>query len=112
IGYVKAPDDRVEKTPDGRVRAAIELIFRKFAEQGSVRQVYFWLSQQQIQLPVARGRENEGEIVWQPARYHAVLSVLKNSMYAGAYAYARSKTTVRIQDREKRVVRQLRCKPK
>jgi len=108
IGYIKAPDDRIEKDPDGRVRTAIELIFRKFAELASVRQVYFWLSQQQIQLPVARGREDAQEIVWQAARYHAVLSVLKNPTYAGAYAYGRSKTTVSLEDGHKRVVRQLR----
>jgi len=47
------------------VCAAIELIFRKFAEVASMRQVYFWLSQQQIHLPVARGREHAREIVWQ-----------------------------------------------
>src|ERR1035437_1215645 len=50
-------------------------------ELGSVRQVYFWLDQQQIQLPVVRGPETVREIVWQPARYHAVLSVLKNPVY-------------------------------
>jgi DNA invertase Pin-like site-specific DNA recombinase len=109
IGYVKAPDDRVEKDPDARVRASIELIFRKFAELASVRQVYFWLSQQDIPLPVARGPEDAREMIWQPARYHAVLSVLQNPLYAGAYAYGRSKTTVRIEDGHKRV-RQLRRK--
>src|SRR5213593_3005682 len=52
IGYVKTLDDRIEKDPDARVRAAIELIFRKFAEVASVRQVYFWFDEQQISLPV------------------------------------------------------------
>ena len=97
-------DDRIEKDPDARVRAALELIFRKFAEVASVRQVYFWLDQQQIPLPVARGSEHAREIVWQPARYHAVLSVLKNPGYAGAYAYGRSKTT----EAGQKVVRQVR----
>jgi hypothetical protein len=45
------------------------------------------------------------EIVWQPARYHAVLSVLKNPVYAGAYAYGRSKTIVRLEAGHKRVRR-------
>lgn len=107
IGYVKAPDDRIEKDPDARVRAAIELIVRQFAVLASVRQVYFWLDQQQIQLPVARGPETAREIVWQPARYHAVLSVLKNPVYAGAYTYGRSQTTTRLQAGQK-VVRQVR----
>jgi len=107
IGYVKRPDDRIEKDPDAQVRAAIEIIFRKFAALASVRQVYFWLDQQQIQLPVARGPETAREIIWQPARYHAVLSVLKNPVYAGAYAYGRSQTTTRLQAGQK-IVRQVR----
>lgn len=35
IGYVKTPDDRVEKDPDARVRSTLDLIFRKFGELGS-----------------------------------------------------------------------------
>jgi excisionase family DNA binding protein len=106
IGYVKGSDDRIEKDPDARIGSTIDLIFRKFAELGSVRQVFFWLDQQQIQLPIARGPEALREIVWQPARYHAVLSVLKNPAYAGAYAYGRSKTMVRLEDGQKLVRRQ------
>ena len=41
IGYVKGPDDRIEKDPDVRVRAAMDLIVRKFAELSSARKVYF-----------------------------------------------------------------------
>ena len=108
IGYVKGAGDRIEKDPNARVQAAIDLIFRKFAELGSVRQVYFWLDQQQIQLPIVRGPEDACEIVWQPARYHAVHSVLKNPIYAGAYAYGRSQTVKRLEAGQKRVVRQVR----
>jgi recombinase/recombinase-like zinc beta ribbon protein len=107
IGYVKGSDDRIEKDPDARVRSTIDLIFRKFAELGSVRQVYFWLDRQHIQLPVVRGTEEARTVVWQPARYHAVLSVLKNPVYAGAYAYGRSKTVVRLEDGQKQVRRQV-----
>ena len=108
IGYVKGADDRIEKDPDARVRSTIDLIFRKFAEMGSVRQVYFWLDQQQIQLPIVRGPDDACEIVWQPVRYHAVHSVLKNPIYAGAYTYGRSKTVVRLDAGQKRILRQVR----
>jgi Recombinase len=47
------------------------------------------------------------EVVWQSARYHAVLGVLKNPVYAGAYAYGRSKTVVRLEAGQKRVRRQV-----
>ena len=108
IGYVKGAEGRIEKDPDARVRAALDLVFRKFAELGSVRQVYFWLNQQQIRLPILRGPDDAQEILWQPARYHAVHSVLKNPLYAGAYAYGRSKTVRRLEAGQKRVLRQLR----
>src|ERR1700675_3627250 len=108
IGYAKGADDRIEKDPDARVRSTIDLIFRKFAEMGSVRQVYFWLDRQQIPWPIVRGPDDACEIVWQSARYHAVHSVLKNPIYAGAYTYGRSKTVVRLDAGQKRVVRQVR----
>jgi DNA invertase Pin-like site-specific DNA recombinase len=43
-------DTRLEKSSDARVRDAIELVFCKFKEFGSVRQLYFWLRGQDIQL--------------------------------------------------------------
>jgi excisionase family DNA binding protein len=106
IGYVKGPDERIEKDPNARVQSAIDLVFAKFAELSSARKVYFWLDQQQLQLPTVRGTEATREVVWQPARYHAVLSVLKNPIYAGAYAYGRSKTTHRLEAGVKRIRRQ------
>jgi excisionase family DNA binding protein len=111
IGYIKGSDGRIEKDPDARIGSTIDLIFRKFAELGSVRQVFFWLDQQQIQLPSARGPEAVRETIWQSARYHAVLSVLKNPAYAGAYAYGQSKTTVRLEDGQKRISRQKQSRP-
>ena len=106
VGYCKGSDGRIEKDPDARVRTTIDLIFRKFAELGSSRQVYFWLDQQQIQLPAARGPETERQTIWQPARYHAVHSILKNPVYAGAYAYGRSKTVLRLEAGQKQSRRQ------
>lgn len=97
VGYLRGAEDRIEKDPDVRVQSSIELVFRKFAELGSVRQVYFWLDRQQIELPVVLGTKDAREKGWQPARYHAVLSILKNPIYAGAYAYGRAKTITRLE---------------
>ena len=59
IGYIRAPGDRLEKDPDRRVQEAIELVFRKFRELGTVRQVLLWLHQEDIKLP-AKGNGAEG----------------------------------------------------
>jgi DNA invertase Pin-like site-specific DNA recombinase len=101
VGYLRGAEDRIEKDPDVRVQSSIELVFRKFAELGSVRQVYFWLDRQQIELPVVLGTKDAREKGWQPARYHAVLSILKNPVYAGAYAYGRAKTITRLEAGQK-----------
>ncbi len=42
IGYVKT-DDRIEKDPDLRIQDAIALVFAKFTELQTVRQVLVWL---------------------------------------------------------------------
>jgi excisionase family DNA binding protein len=105
IGYARTPDDRVEKDADERVRAAIDLVFRKFAELASVRALYFWLCQQKIHLPAITGAGSAQRVVWKQPRYHALLSLLRNPLYAGVYAYGRSKTTVGIDQGRKRIVR-------
>ncbi len=43
VGYVKAGRDLIEKDPDRRVQEAIGLVFRRFAELQSIRQVLVWL---------------------------------------------------------------------
>src|ERR1700753_2006238 len=42
-GYVKSGRDRIEKNPDKRVQDALQLVFTKFAELQSARQVHIWL---------------------------------------------------------------------
>src|SRR6202012_244990 len=42
-GYVKIGRDRIEKNPDKRVQDALQLVFTKFAELQSARQVHIWL---------------------------------------------------------------------
>jgi len=54
VGYVRGRDGRVEKDPDQRVQQAILIVFEKFAEVGSARQILLWCRQQGIALPLAR----------------------------------------------------------
>ena len=51
VGYVRRPDDGIEMDPDEQVRNAIHLIFRKFVEFGSARQVVLWLTDEAIKVP-------------------------------------------------------------
>ena len=67
IGFRRGADDRLEQDPDLRVREALSLVFRKFGEIGSVRQLALWLRQEHIDLPsIAHGPR--GQVVqWRPA---------------------------------------------
>src|SRR3989441_9685541 len=42
VGFVKTDQQRLEKDPDRRVQQAIQLVYSKFVEIGSVRQTLLW----------------------------------------------------------------------
>jgi hypothetical protein len=108
-GYVRAGRDRIEKDPDQRVREALSLVFAKFAEFQSVRQVHVWLRDEGIALPVACYRAAEGRsIAWRLPLYNTVHNILTNPVYAGAYAFGRTMSKVSIEDGRKRIKRGLR----
>jgi DNA invertase Pin-like site-specific DNA recombinase len=107
-GYVKAGRDRIEKDPDQRVQEAVRLVFRKFAELQSARQVHVWLREEGIPLPV-KAHDAEGRtIVWRLPAYNTVHNMITNPVYAGAYAFGRTTSKVIVADGRKRVRRGLR----
>jgi excisionase family DNA binding protein len=97
IGYRRSADDRVEQDPDQRVREALALVFRKFREIGSVRQLVLWLRQEGIDLPTAVQSRQGRTVRWGPPRYHAVHRLLTNPVYAGAYVFGRTISRTRVE---------------
>jgi DNA invertase Pin-like site-specific DNA recombinase/uncharacterized protein YndB with AHSA1/START domain len=75
--------------PDEAVRGAIATIFDRFAELGSVRQVWLWMRREQLRFPMRRFAY--GEIQWAVPTYHQIHSVLDSPVYAGAYAFGRTR---------------------
>jgi excisionase family DNA binding protein len=106
IGYVKERHNRIAVDPDRRVREGIALVFRKFAEFQSIRQVHLWLRHERIVLPAVRYTAAEGRsVVWKLPVYNTVHHILTNPIYAGAYAFGRTCSRVTIADGRKRIVR-------
>ena len=108
VGYVRVRHDRIAMDPDLRVREAIGLAFRKFAEFQSVRQLHLWLRQEQIRLPAVEVTEPGRSIVWKLPVYSTLLRLLTNPIYGGAYAFGRTGSRVTVEGGRKRVVRGFR----
>lgn len=98
IGYVRTPDNRLEKDPDLRVQQVIRLVFDKFAQCGSVRQVLLWLRQEKILFPSVEHGPWGRRISWRFPVYNTVLKVLTNPTYAGAYVWGRTVTLTKVVD--------------
>jgi DNA invertase Pin-like site-specific DNA recombinase len=108
-GYVKTGRDRIEKDPDQRVQDVLKLVFAKFAELQSVRQVHVWLREEGIAMPTACHSTAEGRsIAWRLPLYNTVHNILTNPVYAGAYAFGRTMSKVSVEEGRKRVRRGVR----
>src|SRR6202165_2908150 len=108
-GYVRIGHDRIEKDPDQRVQDALRLVFTKFPELQSVRQVHVWLRDEGICLPVACHKAAEGRsIAWRLPLYNTVHNILTHPVYAGAYACGRTMSKVSLEEGRKRVNRGVR----
>ena len=105
VGYEHDRSGTIELSPDEAVRETVGLVFAKFAELGSARQVVAYLREQGMPLP-HRDRA-EGKVIWRPATFAPVHRILTNPIYAGVYAYGRSKTERRLDEQGRLKIRQV-----
>jgi len=108
VGYLKAPDDRIEKDPDRRVQEAIALVFSKFDELQTVRQVHLWMRQKRLPLPAVSYGDGGRQITWKLPVYNTLHHMLTNPVYAGAYVFGRTGSRTTIEAGRKRIVRGFR----
>jgi len=95
---------QIEMDPDEHVVETIRLIFAKFRELGSARQVFLWLRSVDIKMPVVLRNIDVCKLTWKAPAYHSVMQVLHNPLYAGAYAFGRKGQRTRIVDGRARKV--------
>jgi DNA invertase Pin-like site-specific DNA recombinase len=82
--------------PDRRLQEVIGLVFQKFRELGSARQVLLWMAAQNVHFPYPSNGRTLTSFEWRPIRYRNVISILKNPFYAGVYAYGKSEKRTSI----------------
>lgn len=96
IGFVWDRDGGVRFDPDLRLQEVVRLVFRKFEELGSARQVLLWMHNEAMHFPRPSDGKRLVSFVWTQARYRNVIALLKNPFYAGAYAYGKSENRTEI----------------
>src|SRR5262249_54981204 len=89
-GYVKTSKEQVEMDPDEQVRDVIRLIFDKYYELGTALGVFRYLVHNQIRLGIRPYYgPNKGNLEWRRPTLATLIQVIRNPIYAGAYAYGR-----------------------
>jgi excisionase family DNA binding protein len=96
IGYVWTSSGKIDKHPDLRVQQALNLVFAKLVELGSVRQVLLWFRRERVCLPVRVQESEHDEVRWQLPVYNTVHKVLTNPIYAGAYVFGKTEVRTKI----------------
>jgi DNA invertase Pin-like site-specific DNA recombinase len=95
-GYVRSSSGEVTFDPDEEVQQVVRLIFRKFEELLTVHALLRYLVAHDVRIGVrVRGGEGKGELEWHAPNQTTLQNMLKNPIYAGAYAYGRRRTDPR-----------------
>ena len=98
FGYIWHRETGLGLDPDLRLQEVIRLIFKRFRELGSGRQVLLAMTADRIHFPRPSDEGRMTSFTWLPIRYRNVMSVLKNPFYAGAYVYGKSEKRTSIVD--------------
>lgn len=94
VGYVRDDKGKLILDPRKRVQKALRLLFFLFDKFRSSRQVVKHFNRNEIEFPkLIRSRGRRSEIEWKRLSCERAEQILHNIIYAGTYAYARTKTT-------------------
>jgi excisionase family DNA binding protein len=98
LGYLWSREYGLALDPDRRLQEVIRMIFARFRELGSARQVHLSMRADQLHFPRPSDGKRMINLEWTSIRYRNVISVLKNPFYAGAYVYGKSGKLTEIVD--------------
>jgi hypothetical protein len=90
IGLERLPTGTVVKDPNREVQDRIQLVFSTFLERRSASKVLEFLHTHDLRLP---RRDRFGDVIWKRPTIGALLALLKNPAYAGAFVYGRTRTS-------------------
>ena len=89
IGLVRNAIGKVHKDPNREVQDRLDLIFTTFLRVRSASKVLQFLNTHDLCLP---RRDRFGDVVWKKPTVAAILQLLKNPAYAGAFVYGKTRS--------------------
>ena len=98
VGFRWTQNGKVEIDPDRRVQEAVHLVFAKMAELGSARQVLLWFRAEKTNLPALISEAPGNAVVWKLPVYNTIWHMVRNPMYAGAYAFGKTESRTKVVD--------------
>ena len=97
VGFVWGErEGEVRFHPDEAVTGALRTVFERFAEFGSARRVWLWFRSEQLPFPLQDGPASQ--VRWVTPTYTAIHHILTNPVYAGAYAYGKTRCERYVDD--------------
>lgn len=97
-GYVRRPSGEVAFDPDEQVQTVVRLIFRQFEALGTLNAVLRYLVRHEIRLGIrVRAGPGTGDLEWHRPNRMTLQNLLRNPIYAGAYAFGRRQVDPRRQ---------------
>lgn len=88
VGYIYDDHGRCVKHPDRQVRSRLDYLFRQFSRLRVARQVLLLFVHRGLKLPTKLwGGPRHGQTVWKAPTFPAIVRILHNPTYAGAYVY-------------------------
>ena len=89
VGLIRDVIGRVQKDPNREVADRLDLIFMTFLRLRSASKVLQFLNAHDLCLP---RRDRFGDVVWKKPTVAAILQILKNPAYAGAFVYGKTRS--------------------
>src|SRR6266480_2267880 len=89
VGLVREPHGKVHKDPHREIQDRLDLVFTTFLQLRSASKVLQFLNAHELGLP---RRDRFGDVVWKKPTVAAILQILKNPAYAGAFVYGKTRS--------------------
>src|SRR5438105_13015087 len=89
IGLLRDVIGKVHKDPNREIQDRLELVFSTFPRLRSASKVLQFLNAHDLSLP---RRDRFGDVVWKKPTVAAILQILKNPAYAGAFVYGKTRS--------------------